>query len=353
MVKEFYVRLFSNSSTEIYPANTLANFTTVLDSPINLDERDNYHVGISELHINNFEYDDHIAHKSNDLIVFDKISSDAVHKKFGFKTLVEYLVSKSTAHNLYNKQYFIKYLNKNIRWNPFTFVMSFSEDQTFLLNTENIFKVTLDLTEFLQKGESKDLFFRYGNKATKSKFEQCEIMFAAKRSYNLRQCFFLILSRIFFVLNSGYDEDDDANIERLHREAKSYEKYNEKSKLYADNMNIFMRRVITNFVKRSVAYSVVQLQRTNALEHPSHIFIYLDIVVESLVGDKRMKCVRIVPLKEKENNQHWIFSHPQFHKIEKLRFKEISVSMLDQNGLPIHFRNSFVPNYVCLNFRGE
>jgi len=44
----FYVTLFSNASTDLYPNNTIARFTTELPRPIELGTSDRWEVGLCE-----------------------------------------------------------------------------------------------------------------------------------------------------------------------------------------------------------------------------------------------------------------------------------------------------------------
>jgi len=46
--KYFYVTLFSNASTDLYPNNTSARFTTELAQPMELSSSDKWDVGVCE-----------------------------------------------------------------------------------------------------------------------------------------------------------------------------------------------------------------------------------------------------------------------------------------------------------------
>ena len=47
-LKQFYVTLFSNASTNLYPGNTIVTFTADLTRPIELGSSDNWEVGLCE-----------------------------------------------------------------------------------------------------------------------------------------------------------------------------------------------------------------------------------------------------------------------------------------------------------------
>jgi len=47
--KNFYVTLFSNASTSLYPANTMGAFTADLPHPIELGPNDKWEVGLCEI----------------------------------------------------------------------------------------------------------------------------------------------------------------------------------------------------------------------------------------------------------------------------------------------------------------
>lgn len=81
----------------------------------------------------------------------------------------------------------------------------------------------------------------------------------------------------------------------------------------------------------------------------SHAFIYLDIMKPRLVGDQSIKCLRIFP---KTNSQQNIeFTSVEYYPIQSNYITDISILIANNNGDKINFENSKIPTMCTLHFK--
>lgn len=78
-------------------------------------------------------------------------------------------------------------------------------------------------------------------------------------------------------------------------------------------------------------------------------FISSDIVRPTMVGDRFVRCLRVIPLEE--CGKLLRFEHIEYHPIEKTFIESISVEVTKQQGELIEFRASEAPSYLMLHFK--
>jgi hypothetical protein len=116
-MEDFYLHMFSNSSSDLYPDNTLTRFKCDLSNPIYLGDNNRFSVSAKKISIPNQEILN-VERQNNDVIVlndFDlsKIYGENTNPTFDF--FIDFVLHFAAVDVLlYDENYFEKYLNKKI-----------------------------------------------------------------------------------------------------------------------------------------------------------------------------------------------------------------------------------------------
>lgn len=79
------------------------------------------------------------------------------------------------------------------------------------------------------------------------------------------------------------------------------------------------------------------------------VFIYSDIIRPRCVGDKNIRCIRIVPFKGE--SMCYDFHNIEYYALEISIINDISFLISNSDGLQYSFNSSSTPNYITLHFR--
>ena len=119
--KNFYVTLFSNASTNLYPANTIGAFTVELPRPIELGPNDKWEVGLCEISYPPNQVGTlksvNVVGDTTVLVYTDFISAQYVGKKL-VRCLRTFIYPTINGEHIYSNIYYVpveKHTIKNIR----------------------------------------------------------------------------------------------------------------------------------------------------------------------------------------------------------------------------------------------
>lgn len=378
--KVFQVRLFSNVNLEIYPENTLAIFTNKLNVPIEFDEGHKYYCALKEIFLPLISYASDNAEKSKDIITFNYETNIHYSKMPDMTTsirdLVHFFLHKQNKEDLstYNLSYFAPYLNKNIIFDPHTFYKIFERDVVYVQKdkekeaeneknshkfsvesskpVENSFKIILDLSELIDEKSEKiqDFFPLNYDEHTKKTFTGIGLVFGKFQPYTLRQLLNVCIRFLFTKLRMNITNQQSFT-EFYHRNFSSWDIFIEKSNSQNQKHQDIIRRFINKFVSEVQIFVKERLARDVILQHPSFIYVYVDVITENLIGNERSKILHIISLASLKTPTHISITNLNYNLIEKKLITSISVSMYDEYGRVIKFQNSIIPVYCCLEFQ--
>lgn len=86
-----------------------------------------------------------------------------------------------------------------------------------------------------------------------------------------------------------------------------------------------------------------------AIELSTILFIYTDIIKPRCVGNKNIRCMKIIPFKGK--SLCFDFHNVEYYPLELSEINDISVLILNSDGIQYNFNPSTTPNFITLHFR--
>ena len=77
----------------------------------------------------------------------------------------------------------------------------------------------------------------------------------------------------------------------------------------------------------------VQVQLPPSIQRISNMYVYLDIVELSPVGNSQVPIMCFLPIKSNfQENGHWVFNSPLYVRIRKKNIKTIKMKILTETG---------------------
>lgn len=81
----------------------------------------------------------------------------------------------------------------------------------------------------------------------------------------------------------------------------------------------------------------------------SILFIYSDIMKPRCIGNKNIRCIRVIPFKGK--SICYDFHNVEYYPLEISVINDISILIANSDGSQYNFIDSTTPNYITLHFR--
>lgn len=82
---------------------------------------------------------------------------------------------------------------------------------------------------------------------------------------------------------------------------------------------------------------------------PSILFIYSDIMKPRCIGNKNIRCIRVLPFNGKSTC--YDFHNVEYYPLEISTINDISILIANSDGSQYDFLASSTPNYITLHFR--
>lgn len=82
-----------------------------------------------------------------------------------------------------------------------------------------------------------------------------------------------------------------------------------------------------------------------------HAFIYTDIIQSNNIGSQSSRCLKVIPLTNKEN--HFNFKKIDYFRLQTNILKDISILITNGSGERINFSSSSLPTFCTLHFRKD
>lgn len=312
MGSEYYVTLLSSDSINFYE-NSLSSFTNQLNPPLELHPLGKWRVGILEI-FHSFILNNPF-NSAEDHIKFDENIKH--HGSFNMEKLIFYTVMFAKQRELYTPSYFHSFLDeenlKDILTNE---VFSDCAQKNFeVKNGETTLEIHL---EFENEDVTPENFLLFTSKIDLSKI------------YTMKD----ILYAILLGYNTAFEETykNHQNIrEKRARKLKGY---------------------VDFFVDRIQHYSKRLLKKSSNNYNSNFMILYTDIISPRNFGEQYLNVLQMIPLREAASENTPI-KNIQYFTVNSTCLSNISIKIVDENGNPTAFENSYSPTVVTLHFRKE
>lgn len=84
-------------------------------------------------------------------------------------------------------------------------------------------------------------------------------------------------------------------------------------------------------------------------ELPTILFIYSDIIKPRCIGNKNIRCIRVLPYKGQ--SICYDFHNVEYYPLEISIINDISILIANSDGTQYNFQSSTTPNFITLHFR--
>lgn len=373
---EFSVFLFSNGSEDIYPQNKLNSFTQQLAEPLRFDLNSEYFVGLSELFVDNVhKRKDRVLTK--DSIIFYPISiayAENIWKEKinSLNFFLSYCLSQ-TDFTVYNDEYFSDFLNPYFEYRCAHLLR---EQEWFAKSDREPYvtapfrgSVQFDIDFGIEKGHSlysyknvkldpQENFLGFVQKALTLKFVR-------GISYTLKEILSDIIDKITLALspyllnihlNHTLEDilNDKSDKAIIWTDFKDIREFGENVKEYRDKVHEMIVYFINFFVSTVKNYQndrgYTQEATLNKEIKASYLFLYADVVSESIINNTKGRILAIVPISHIENNYINV-KNISFLPVICSEFRSISCVLASDLGKPFPLEASFVPTFVALRFK--
>lgn len=360
---EFVARFFSNDSIDKFD-NTLSKFTVEFDQPLNFGGGD-YEVGLSQLFLNPCSHQEPV--KNRDIITFnDKHGGEITktkHRRYDFDEFLKQLLHHSASPEIYTRDYFHEYLDKNIFFDSNALDHHFAKDSTGLTAEEQekeFVIVSAPLSMILKPGEKVEDFMPHHSVKSKENIEKqamVSIFFPTMlKTYTMKQILLCVLK--YGVLNfrdfMGVDKTIDGHARMFFSAFSAYNSQEAGNKYRREHLHIankLAHRLVQKFVD-TIQLELAQMDVVQMRQN-KFLFIYCDVIKPQIVGSKTTRLLYAMPYTSRQqlmfHNQQIV--DVQYAKVEKAKIKDISFYFLNENGEQIDFAPSQRANFVVLKFR--
>lgn len=84
-------------------------------------------------------------------------------------------------------------------------------------------------------------------------------------------------------------------------------------------------------------------------ESPTILFIYTDIIKPRCIGNKNVRCIRVLPFKGKM--EFFNLNNVEYYPLELSSINDISIEIAILDGSHYNFKSAVLPNTITLHFR--
>lgn len=353
---EFTIHLFSNSSMDVYPSNSLTKFTVNLSSPLYLNSF--YKVALSEISLP-APFNSKKKSLSRDRIVFDDLEYTKMYPVQTFKTFISCILRVcATSVTEYTRDYFNEYLDKEIFFDPYTFPKIFANDVTSILHPDNTAEFPLEIHE---------LMFEDPGRLTPSDYIPPEhfgsfvhywmnsyVRLSKKQAYTLKQILNACVVKIFNKTRVELQNFTDL-YKVLDEEYKTIEEKEEIIYNMRNNSDHMIRRFIERFVStvETIRNEILLERKITVQDNENFIFVYADIVRESYLSNIKARILSVFPKSTDGESVHIKQDILNYEAVDRSIINSISIIVSDEFGSLLNLAPSLSPTHIVLKFRRE
>lgn len=310
---EFYVTLFSNSSQDIYPENTMSRFTCRLPRPIKLEG--NYRVGLVEIQYPPFQgvvSNNELSDEFEDEITLPEVSSFLKNKTLPLSGFIHFLIDnmKQPSIYLYERYFheFMDYLKLD------NFEENFKKYQSNAgAETNEVFSVVPLVKKFKSSDTTK------------------KVEIKANRKYKLKEIVYEYL-KYHFKTYKSFTKQELADEYQMGEE-------HIVGGLLQENMyefiKVFKKELLTSQLVVDIGF---------------YIAVHTDIIAPRIIGNSISKVLYFGSKKTNHDLDELYIQNVQYVPVVKNYIEEISFIITNENGKRILFESGYRPVSITLRF---
>lgn len=366
---DFTARFFSNDSLEVYPNNTLSEFSCELNQEIVLSQSYKWEAGLAQIDLNPCGTMTSLQRVSKDLIsVYKKTSGDspslpetAGHEdssdntKFtDMQSFVNWIMLHSLTPQLYTREYFSKYNDPSVDYSQETLTKFFQVDFIQTVTSKQYVVLNIPIANLLSDKVGKDII-PMDYKAL-PKASHLSIRFpvdqGALTMKMIVQCCIRSLLRNF---SNGYLGSSE-NARMFFYAINAYKDVEEMNKFRRKHHKhgiILVHKFVSKFVDAVQAYRMKLDDEEKELLDARFLFLYTDILRLNICGSIATRLLHVTAYDAtfREDYFHEKPMRIDYFPIEKTRFKNVSFLLNNEHGNNLSFASSFSPSHIALHFR--
>lgn len=365
---DFTARFFSNDSLEIYPNNTLSEFSSELNQEVVLSPAYKWEAGLAQIDLNPCGTMTSMQRVSKDLIsVYKKTSGDSPsiadgsgqetsheNKKFTvMQDFVDWIMQHSLTPHLYTSEYFSKYNDQSVDYSPETLTKFFQIDFIPIITAKQFVVLTIPITDLLSKqidGDNIPMDYRAMPKTTHVTIRFPVDQGALTMKMVIQSCIRSLLqsfssgfvgssenARLFFYAIGAYDD-----IAEMNKFRRKHHKHG----------SLLVHKFVSKFMNAVQIYRS-KLEDVTPLRDSRFLFLYSDISRLNICGSIASRLLYVAPY-DATFREDYFHERPiriEYFPVEKTRFKNISFLINNEHGLNLKFASSFSPSHIALHFR--
>lgn len=274
------------------------------------------------------------------------------------KQFTDFLIQHSSDPAIYDRDYFLTYLDKNIHWEGDLLNSFFSGDKLPLDNVKAWVTVSFAITEIYDDNEIDSIKIPHHFKDTFSQYKNYRFEISTpldKSPITMKQVLNNMIK--WFILRwRGEEGADPLSYMKKFTEtatARPNTKKPERIKEFADHRrhgNKLCHKMIDHFINCLQLSRVEMLGNTEPRVRNSFMFFYTDIVSPSFCGSSKLKILNVMPyfLNAKHS---YSFHQTDYYPVEKTKIKSISIEIRSERGELMDFLPGTTPTFVTLLFR--
>lgn len=350
---EFSIHLFSNSSLQNYPDNSLTRFSVDLATPLYLGVN-RYKVALSEIFVPpGFPIENTLS--SRDCIIYEDVN----YEGNDFAAFIDTTLRLCTMDvTIYDRSYFRHYLDPSVVFHPHTLHLTHPDDVTAFADgeTKKYFKLDIiDLVTGIVSEAPSDYIPSVRSAEFVEYFKNSSVTVALRRRYTLKQllwtCIDKILSKtrmesyvkppannpLFGELKLKYPKKDDYEARLLFVRSKSH---------------TLMRRFIERFVSavETTRLAIMTERSLQAARLEKYLIVYCDICSDRLFSGTRAKILSLFDYDAKRDFSVKL-SQLDYSRVDRAVVHTISILLMDEYGEQLNLQESMVPTHVCLKLK--
>lgn len=275
------------------------------------------------------------------------------------KQFTDFLIQRSADPALYDRDYFLSYLDKNIHWEGDMLNNFFTSDKLSLDNVKTYTTLSLALSEIYNENEVDSIKVPYHLSAKiKDSYKNFRFNLLTPMDNSpitMRQVLNNMI-KWFIIGWRGANFSHHLSYLRVFTEtntARPKTKLPDRMSDFAAHRkhgNILCHRMIDLFVTSLHKSREELMGKTETRVRNSFMFFYTDIVSPSFCGSTKLKILNVMPyfLNAKYS---YSFHQTDYYPVEKSIIKSISIEIRNERGDLMDFLPGTTPTFVTLLFR--
>lgn len=349
--REFQINLLSNANDGF--DQTLSHFSNVIKPTIHLSEDDCWHVGLSQIYLPPFTHRTPQVINSKDVLVMNKVNMEVFYKTtdHSIDHFCEYLMKIAYSHDIYTSAYFEEYA-LDYHYDATRWAENHAKDITVPTPDSNVV-VHINFNELLEFNESLSDFIPNHNRLKNQieYFNNGKIAFPSNQALRLKE----VLNTCIRYMFNKLKIDPKMNQQIIRQLADEPDEMGSKIVFefrdLVKNVDILIGRFVKHFIRSIQKYCKLYTNIPIERQETNYVFIYISIIKESFIGNKKGRCISILPLDNNIKTPNiFRFSRILYHPVECHEITEIHALITDLYGERIRFIDSFTPTLLTLTF---